>query len=145
VPENARKTRWYSTGGPWGTGLLLLGCVWVIVGMSWITRRPGALPEALAWINRALPISAWAVLWVVAGAYSIIRALLPPQRHIDLAPAVFVASLWGGFYATYWLIRGIDDGAWTRDWVSALIWGCVAGLLVCFGRCVNPPRRRRRR
>lgn len=145
MPTNARKTRWYSTGGPWGTGLLLIGVVSVAIGITYMTRPAGALQPALAWVSKAAPISAWAVLWLLAGGYSIVRALMPPQRFRNLAPCVFVISLWAAFYGLYWLSMGLVHGRWTRDGVSCLVWACMAGLLLSLGRCVNPPQRGRGR
>lgn len=145
MPTTARKTRWYSTGGPWGTGLLLIGVAAVVIGVTYVGRPAHDLQPALAWVSKAAPISAWAVLWILAGIYSIVRALMPPQRHHDIAPCVFVISLWAAFYGIYWLSMGLVHGQWTRDGVSCLVWATMAGMLLSFGRCVNPPRRGWRR
>lgn len=145
MPETARRRRRIDTGGPWGTGLLLIGIVSAIIGITYVTRPADSLQPALAWVSKAAPISAWAALWILAGAWSIVRALMPPQRHRDIAPCVFVISLWAAFYGLYWLSVGLVHGHWTRDGVSCLVWASMAGLLLSFGRCVNPPRRDRRR
>jgi hypothetical protein len=145
VPTNATRRRRIDTGGPWGTGLLLIGVVSLVIGITYIARPAGAMQPALAWVSKAAPISAWAVLWILAGLYSVGRALMPPQRHRDIAPCVFVISLWAAFYGLYWLSMGLVHGQWTRDGVSCLVWASMAGLLLSFGRCVNPPRRGWRR
>lgn len=140
MPRNARKTRWYSTGGPWGTGLMLLGVAVLVQGLAYMTADDRQLRAALTWIDHAVPIAGWGLLWICAGIWSIWRGLSPPQRHIDLVPPVGVICLWGGFYFAYWLTNGLTEGVWTRDWTSAVAWGSLASVLICFGRCINPPR-----
>lgn len=139
MPTTARKTAWYSTGGPWGTGLLLVGIAVTVQGISYIAARPGVLPPALAWINRGVPIAAWGGLWLGAGLYSIVRALMPPQRHVDVVPAVSMIACWSAIYLVWWAYCGVWRGDWSRDWASGVAWGSLACLLVSFSRCVNPP------
>ena len=141
MPTNARKQHFIGTGGPWGTGLLLLGVALTVQGIAYMCSAPGELRSALAWINQGVPVRGWALLWIGAGGYSIVKALTPPQRHIELAPAVGVICLWGGIYAVYWLTLGITEGVWTRDWTTAVAWASLAAVLISLGRCVNPPRR----
>lgn len=135
MPTNARKSRWYSTGGPWGTGLLLIGVAEVALGINYITASQIELRAALAWIDTFIPINGWGLLWIMAGAYSIAQGLLPPQRHKDLAAAVGVIFLWAGMYGAYWLLKDIHS----REWTSAVAWGALGAVLMSFGRCVNPP------
>jgi RsiW-degrading membrane proteinase PrsW (M82 family) len=143
VPENARKYHWYSTGGPWGTGLAILGVAVTVQGVSYIDTPQDDLRSALAWVNDFVPIAGWGLLWVAAGVWSLWKAFTPPQRHSDITPPVAVISLWSGLYAGYWLYMLLADGQLTRDWVSAVAWGSLAAVLIFFGRCNNPPRRLR--
>lgn len=138
MPTNARKTSWYSTGGPWGGGLLCVGIATTAQGVAYILNKPEELTSALAWINQAVPIVLWGLVWLAAGSYSITKALTPPQRHGDLIPAVGVISLWSAFYLVYWLYSGLWAHHWTRDWAVAVAWGSLAAVLICFGRCNNP-------
>lgn len=141
MPTNARALHRVGTGGPWGSGLLLLGCALTVQGISYMAADPHELRSALAWIDQGVPVRAWALLWIGAGLYSIFKALTPPQRHSELAPAVGVVCLWAAIYALYWLVQGCTDGVWSRDWTAAVAWGGLACVLISFGRCVNPPRR----
>ena len=81
-------------------------------------------------------------IWIAAGVWSIWKALTPPQRHIEIAPAVAVICLWAGIWAGYWLYTGLHDGNWTREWAGAVAWGTLGLVLIFFGRCSNPPPRR---
>lgn len=143
MPTNARKQHRIGTGGPWGSGLLLLGIALTVQGISYhTTTDPTELRPALAWINQAIPVTWWALLWIGSGIYCIWKALTPPQRHIDLAPAVGVICLWAAIFAIHWLINGLVEGDWTREWTGAVAWAGLACVLISFGRCVNPPQRR---
>jgi hypothetical protein len=143
VPENARKNHFIGTGGPWGTGLGILGVAVTVQGIAYVDSRPDDLRSALAWVNDFIPISGWGLLWIAAGLWSIWKALTPPQRHSDITPAVALLSLWSGLFAAYWLYELLAHGVLTRDWASAVAWGSLAAVLIFFGRCNNPPRRLR--
>jgi hypothetical protein len=107
VPTNARKTRWYSTGGPWGTGLLLLGLAVTVQGIGYLLAPADEFTGALAWVNHSVPIRAWALLWIAAGCFSTFRALTPPQRHTDVSPVVGVVCVWSAFYFAFRLQRPV--------------------------------------
>ncbi|NUT08188.1 MAG: hypothetical protein HOV76_32445 [Hamadaea sp.] len=138
MPENARRRHLIDTGGPWGTGLLLLGVAVTVQGLAYLFADRGDLRGALAWIDRAIPVSTWGILWVLAGLWSIFRALTPPQRHIDVAPPVGVICLWAGIYFAHWLGQGFG-GDWTREWTAGVAWLSLAALLISWSRCINPP------
>lgn len=141
MPTNARKQHIIGTGGPWGTGLFLLGFCVTVQGIAYAIADRDDLRGALAWIDQAVPVACWGMLWIVAGMWAMFRGLTPPQRHIDIAPPVGVVCLWAGIYFAHWLAYGILDGDWDRTWTAALAWASLAAVLICFGRCVNPPRR----
>lgn len=143
MPTNARKQHRIGTGGPWGSGLLCLGVATTVQGVAYMAAKPDELRSALAWINQAVPIQGWGLLWLGAGVYSMLCALSPPQRHGELIPAVGVISLWSAFHWVFWLYSGTTLGHWTRDWTAALAWMSLAAVLVFFGRCINPPTGRR--
>lgn len=145
MPETARKTKWYSTGGPWGTGLLCLGVAVTVQGAAYVASTPADLrtQHPLQWADHVVPIAGWGLLWIAAGLWSIWQALTPPQRHMDILPAVAVICLWSGLWAGFWLYTGLADGHWSRDWTGAVAWGSLAAVLIFFGRCSNPLRRRR--
>lgn len=139
MPERARRRHKIDTGGPWGSGLLLTGVILMTYGVSLLLARQGELHGALAWANSGVPLRGWGLLWLGAGIWSTARALMPPQRHIDVAPAVGILSLWGGLYFAYWLGLGLIHGSWTRDWIGGCIFFAFAAVIIEFSRCVNPP------
>lgn len=136
MPTNARKRHRFGTGGPWGSGLLLLGIAVFAQGIGYGLRSKGSVPDPIE--RLALPVQAWAVLWVAAGLWCIWQALTPPQKHTDVWPVVGITCLWAGAYAVHWLVLGFH-GEWTSTWSGAVSWGGLACLIISWARCVNPP------
>ena len=137
MPTSARRRHRFDTGGPWGTGLLLLGIGLVANGLGYIAANRSGLPPAIQEIGDPVPMWVWGSLWISAGAYSTYKALNPPQRHIDVWAAVAITSLWASSYFIAWLINAVQ-GDLTREWSSSLAWAMLAGVISCLGRCVNP-------
>lgn len=134
MPTRAVKRHRIGTGGPWGTGLLLLGVAVLGQGTGYLFRAD--IPDALR--RLVLPMWLWAVLWMAAGLWCIYQALTPPQQHTDVWPVVGITCLWTAAYAVHWLVLGIG-GDWTPGWASAAAWGGLACLIISWARCVNPP------
>lgn len=142
MPDTAYRRRRIDTGGPWGTGLLIAGLGSVILGLFYVFAHKHDLPPAMQWITEIVPIPALGGLWIIAGGYCVFQALTPPQQHWHIAPIVAVMDLWAGIYMAHWLVLGAK-GTWGHDWQSCLVWSLFAAMLISWGRCVNPPRRRR--
>lgn len=137
MPTNARKRHLIGTGGPWGTGLLLLGLGCIANGIGYIAANRSGLPDAIRDLSDRAPMWVWGGLWIAAGVYSVWKALRPPQRHVDVWAAVVITSLWSVTYFVAWLANAVQ-GDFTREWTSSLAWGMLAGVISCLGRCVNP-------
>lgn len=136
MPTRAVKRHRIGTGGPWGTGLLLLGVAVLAQGVGYLLRDSGHVPDAIR--RLVLPLWVWAFLWIAAGLWCIWQALTPPQSHTDVWPVVGITCLWTAAHAVHWLILGIG-GDWTWTWSSAVGWGGLACLIISWARCVNPP------
>lgn len=140
MPTNARRRRLIDTGGPWGTGLLLFGICSALQGVGYLLRAENELPRALDTFGQVVPISWWAALWVLAGCYAVFQALTPPQRHRDVWPLVSMTVLWSFVYLIQWIVDIVRFGNWlTSTGTGAFAWGSLAVILVCWGKCVNPP------
>ena len=139
MPTNARARHRIGTGGPWGSGLLLLGVAVTVQGIGYTTATPGRLPGALEALSEYVPPYAWGCLWIVAGLWSVWKALTPPQQHWEILPVVGVLSLWAAAHLIWWLLLGVVDGDWTRSWSGALGWAMLASFVAVMSRCVNPP------
>lgn len=141
MPTNARKTHLFSTGGPWGTGLLLLGVAVAVLGMDQVTAHRSVAADPVRALSKFIPLWVLGGLWVAAGLWSIWKALTPPQRHRDVLPVVAITALWALTYLAFWLVTGLAYGQWTREWTGGVGWGALTMLIISWGRCVNPPRR----
>lgn len=141
MPTNARRRHPIDTGGPWGTGLLLFGIGATVQGLGYLGRGSSRIPPALATFGDTVPIQWWALLWVAAGLFCGYKALNPPQRHADVWPLVGMTVLWACVYLIDWIVKVVQDGDWlAQSGSSAVAWAMLASVLVCWGRCVNPPR-----
>jgi hypothetical protein len=139
VPTNARKRHRIGTGGPWGTGLLVLGIAVTVQGISYVAPRDSPLSGPLRALSSVIPFEVFGALWVAAGLYAIWKALHPPQQHPDVWPIVGVVSLWAFTHLAYWLVLGVGYGSWTRAWTSGVAWGMLGAYIISQSRCVNPP------
>lgn len=138
----ARRRRRIDTGGPWGSGLLFVGLGIIVLGINYLLETPDRLAgsPALLWINEAVPIRGWGLLWLGVGLYSVWKALSPPQRHADMAPAIGILLVWSAIYGLYFTFDGLLYGLWGSDYRGALIYLMFAGCLFFYGQCTNPPR-----
>lgn len=141
MPTNARRRHLVDTGGPWGTGLLLFGFGALMQGTGYLLRDERELPRALARFNSVVPIQVWAALWLIAGLFCSVKALMPPQRHRDVWPLVGITVLWACVYGVQWFVEIWQGGHWlSPTGTGAIGWASIASVLVCWGKCVNPPR-----
>jgi hypothetical protein len=111
-------------------------------GVAYLIGEPTELNDALQWVNHGIPIRGWALLWIVAGLYSIWQAVTPPQKHTDVAPVVAIISLWAAIYLVFWSYNAWH-GHWGREWTGCVAWSSLGALVVSWSRCVNPPTGRR--
>jgi hypothetical protein len=139
VPTNARKKHWIGTGGPWGTGLLIAGILSAVLGVGYLLSDASDQPAALR--HMAPPLVFWACMWIAAGAYAVLKALSPPQQHIDVWPVVGMSCLWSGKFAWFWIVGVFHGEPVDRSWAGAVIFAAFAGLIISWARCVNPPQR----
>lgn len=128
------------TGGPWGLGLALAGIGTALYGAAYVVPAPeDEIPPALQFVSAYVPIWVWGLLWVGAGAWSVGRGLMPPQRRRDVVPMVVVTHFWGTAYMVHWLYDGLWNHEWTREWRGWMIFGTFSTLLIVWSRLVNPP------
>lgn len=139
MPTTAHKRHRIGTGGPWGTGLLILSIAAVFIGVGYVARTRRDVPDALQAL--AVPVWLWASLWIAAGCYGMWKALTPPQHHHNVWPFAGLTFLWSAAYAIHWGILAAH-GDWTNTWTGAVVWAAFGGLVISWGgRCVNPPQR----
>lgn len=139
MPTNAVRRHAIGTGGPWGTGLLVLGVAATAQGVGYLVPRKDDLPNALGALSTYVPIWVGGLFWIAAGVYAITQALTPPQKHHDVWPLAAMTALWALAYLVHWALVAVFDGELTRAWTSGIAWGSLSALTVCWGRCVNPP------
>ncbi|MCH6196891.1 hypothetical protein MHT86_05175 [Corynebacterium mastitidis] len=110
-------------------GLLILTVGVVLRGVCYL---PAVVPadHRVPALERVLPLSAWAALWLAAGAFCLACLML----HRGLGPAVGICValhfLWGLLYLSAWLL---DESP--RGYATALTYFMVVALTYWgFGR-----------
>lgn len=84
-----------------------------------------------------LPLTHWAVLWLIAGVVLGVGAF---WRHdgAAFAMAVAIKTLWGGLFLLGWLLSGLP-----RGWLTAVVWLAMAVMLGIISTWPEPARRGR--
>lgn len=138
MPPGEQPGHRLRTGGPWGTGLLLLSIASITLGVGYLARPMRDIPPALRGLIS--PMWLWSLLWILAGAFGIWKSLRPPQRPGYLAPFAGLTFLWAAAYLIHWLIGGLH-GTWDSSWTGTVVWATFGALIICWGgKCINPPR-----
>jgi hypothetical protein len=136
------KTSWYSTGGPWGTGLLLLGVAVTVQGVAYLIGDPNDLGAALRWVGHGIPIRVWRCCgsWP-ACTRSCGRS---PRRRSTPTSRPRSPSSASGRPATSCSGSTTPSGSgmWAGTGRPGRV-GVAGALIVSWSRCVNPPTGRR--
>lgn len=111
-----------------GRGLLLIGCVWMIVGVAVLTHTS---PDT-AWLLDLLPFRVRAALWIVTGGAAFFAAVLGAGGRATqwVFSALLVPACLRVFtYGWAWIAHLIGWGhGLSTGWVDSLAWA----LVVCF-------------
>jgi hypothetical protein len=105
-----------------GLFLLFLALLDILYGWSLLASPPLALGLPLHLI---LPQMSWAWLWISTGLFLVPGAFLKADR-LFFALAAFLKAAWAGAWVDVWL----SDAFFPRAWVSVVIWGAFAGVVV---------------
>lgn len=125
--------------------LLLLGGVWLLVGVLTLINPP-TLPSE-AFLLAALPIWIRAAFWLLAGSCAMLFSVWPPDKRrwgfvALLLPAGLrtLAYVWGG--VEWGLTAAFADVAISspRAWLGALIWALVTLFVMHESTAVDPPK-----
>lgn len=116
-----------------GTFLASMGVVFALIGYSYLSISPierPAVEHALRLALEVLPLWVYGVLWVVAGALSILDGLRHNVRSVvGFTAAVIMPTAQAVIYFAAWL-----DGDLPRGWVSAVVFAAIAvAVLVVAG------------
>lgn len=116
----------------WGLGSVSV--VYFSRGLAYSgTAIPEPLPLGLNTISELVPIWVYGILWIAAGIDCLWVA---HKRKAPLAVAFMTGmpTLWGSAYLISWVASGFDS----RDWITVILYYCLAMIAVCFG--VIPPK-----
>lgn len=123
LPAAARRLR--ARLGRRGSILCLKGTITLLYGYGQLIQ-PIPDKRGLRLLLHAMPLHAWAILWMVAGVVALICALLGEGRDWPGFTAVWLISVpWALTYLVSWWPLGDNP----RGWITACIFGAFG--LVC--------------
>lgn len=108
-----------------GACLLLMGVSWTLYGVGLLLSEPTFAQErGLTVITHVAPLDVWAWLWIVGGALgvglSMTRSDAAGYVGVVLPPLTWAVS----YALACWPL-----GDYERGWISAVVWGAIAGAL----------------
>jgi len=115
-------------------GLVALGGVGVTRGVAYLpSTGPERLASALEAMSDVIPITVWALVWIVAGLVCLASAVWR-QHQAAATPIAALATAWAVAYTAAWIGSG-----WTsRDYLSAALYGCLALLTASWAALTAP-------
>ena len=109
-----------------GTFLALFGCVYALIGYSYLTLEVTPLVRhALRLALRLAPLDAYGWAWIGAGVIAVVCGLFCPGRKtVGFLAAMLMPAMWSLIYLATWL-----DGDIPRGWVSAVVYVLLAAAV----------------
>lgn len=107
--------------------LAILGVTSVVRGSSYVgPRSPDSSPAQLAFVDHLIPLSWYAVGWIVTGAVALVAVLWRRLQPIGFGFAIAFNLLWAGSFMLSQIFLHIP-----RAYVSAMSYVAIAGLAIC--------------
>lgn len=121
-----------------GAGLVLLGVVFLVYGLSMVTAPPPAIPgAAYLWHRELLPLPALGGLWMLSGlialAWSPAKDKTVGFATLYVMPSILVSSYGWAWLVSLWTPYGI-----ARGWATAIVWTAVVGLVALIAGWQEP-------
>lgn len=115
------------------------GTVWLLYGYA-LLIEPHADRRGLELLLQALPLQAWAALWMAAGLTAMVCAWLPQGRDMPGFVALMLIVLpWMLSYLVSWW----PLGSFSRGWIGTLIWAALTAPVAVVAGWPEPPRDRK--
>ena len=104
---------------------------------GWAYLGPGIDGSSahLAFLDRVIPLQAWAVVWVIAGVLAIVGMRVHRLARLSMSLSVGMWLVWSLSYMVAWGFLGTD-----RAWVNAVPIAGFAALLAVVSYLMEPPR-----
>lgn len=113
-----------------GRALLLLGCVWFLLGVAILSdahNADGAYPLAL------IPTWAQGTLWITTGTVAFVAPLAgaaEPRTKWAFAALLVPASARCLSYLISWLGSLFGAPLHGGDWIGAVVWGLIVAFVI---------------
>ena len=128
-----RRHSHHAWPSPRGWGLVTMGAIGAARAWSYLEPGLSEPPGQLAYVGALIPISVYAMLWLLAGL-ACVHALVAP-RVMPWAIGAFVGMhlLWALSFLASWALLGVS-----RAWVSAISYLGLAVLAAVLARMIDP-------
>lgn len=126
--------------GPRGS-VLLAGMVVALGHAFAFFPTPAFVPSGLEMAGQVVPLTIYAVLWLIAGLTAGIGALTRKGEQRDRFDAwgfgllAGMLSLWGATYVLGWAIQSPEG---SRAWLAGILYLAVAWFVIEAARMTNP-------
>jgi hypothetical protein len=121
-----------------GTFLAVFGAAYLLVAKSLIdTDVTPAVAHVFRFALAVMPLTGWALLWLVCGAIALADAVLTRDGRdaLGFAAAVFAPTAWAIVYTAAW--AGNDTGV--KDlWISAVTYALIAAAVLIVAGMPDP-------
>lgn len=113
--------------------LITMGLLSLLFAYAYgVAKVPPNTKTNLSTALEVLPLKVYALMWLATGLYCILAAVTA-HRIGGFVVSMFAYTLWGMIYLIGWL-HG-DPG---RGWLSAGVFGTLAGAIYCVSGLVDP-------
>lgn len=124
-----------------GWGTLLIGVSSIVRGVAYLPfAAPEQVPGALGRLSEFVPLTAYAVVWLVAGVLALVQAFRQPhpltgreRDFVAVAATCAMWSIWGYSYLVDWAISAWHGTPGERSYLSAATYLGPAFLIFCWG------------
>ncbi len=119
-----------------GSALLAMAVLDVFYGIRLITVDPGG-SDFYRWLDAAVPLLFWGVLWLVVAALCLLSAFRPTNDRAGFLAGLLIKILWSALNIIGYLTGEVFDG-----WMWAVIWTGFAVIIGIITGWAEPISRR---
>jgi hypothetical protein len=113
--------------------LVMIGVVWLLLGYAYtLVHIPRGVKVPIRLALEVMPLWAWGVAWVVAGAYCVLAAFTD-RKVGGFTVAPMMPTIWGFAYLAGWLHGDAD-----RGWITVAIFWALAAAIMFVARLIDP-------
>lgn len=120
--------------GKRGASCLWFGIVFIVIGLSFATGElPPTVQMNLQFLSSVLPLEIWGTFWTLGGLLFLVGSLWKKIQLTAFMVGIAITANWSAGYAIQ-----AAFGESSRGWVSAVIYGFFAVLILLISTWAEP-------